>query len=39
MQLGEPSEKICERVIRDRSIQTERFSHLPHGGERKEAAF
>ena len=31
MQPGEPSEKIRERVIRARNIQTERFNHLPLG--------
>ena len=31
MQPGEPSEKIRERVIRARNIQTERFSSLPIG--------
>lgn len=31
MQPGEPSEKIRERVIRARNIQTERFSSLPLG--------
>ena len=31
MQTGEPSEKIRERVIRARNIQTERFSSLPIG--------
>ena len=31
MKPGEPSEKIRERVIRARNIQTERFSHLPLG--------
>lgn len=31
MQPGEPSEKIRERVIRARNIQTERFNALPHG--------
>ena len=35
MQPGEPSEKIRERVIRARNIQTERFSHLPVGGGRE----
>ena len=36
MKPGEPSEKIRERVIRARNIQTERFSSLPtgEGGER-----
>ena len=36
MQPGEPSEKIRERVIRARNIQTERFSKLPSpsGGQR-----
>ncbi|MBO5824969.1 MAG: YifB family Mg chelatase-like AAA ATPase [Prevotella sp.] len=34
MQPGEPSANIRERVIRARNIQTERFSHLPHGGGR-----
>ena len=29
---GEPSAAIRERVIAARNIQTERFSHLPHGG-------
>lgn len=37
MQPGEPSEKIRERVIRARHIQTERFSHLPQGGGREGA--
>ena len=37
MQPGEPSSAIRERVIRARSIQTERFSHLPHGGGREGA--
>ena len=32
MQPGEPSEKIRERVIRARNIQTERFSSLPKQG-------
>ena len=32
MQPCEPSEKIRERVIRDRNIQTERFSSLPKQG-------
>ena len=31
MQPGEPSEKIRERVIRARNIQTERFSSIPLG--------
>ena len=31
MQPGEPSEKIRERVIRARNIQTERFNSLPLG--------
>ena len=31
MEAGEPSEKIRERVIRARNIQTERFSHLSTG--------
>ena len=38
MQPGEPSEKIRERVIRARNIQTERFSHLPQGGGRDGAS-
>lgn len=37
MQPGEPSEKVRERVIRARHIQTERFSHLPQGGVRQGA--
>ena len=37
MQPGEPSDKIRERVIRARNIQTERFSHLPQGGGREGA--
>ena len=37
MQPGEPSSAIRERVIRARSIQTERFSHLPNGGGREGA--
>ena len=37
MQPGEPSATIRERVIRARNIQTERFSHLPHGGGREGA--
>ncbi len=32
MQQGEPSEKIRERVIRARNIQTERFNSLPKQG-------
>ena len=32
MQPGEPSEKIRERVIRARQIQTDRFASLPQGG-------
>ena len=32
MQPGEPSEKIRERVIKARNIQTERFSSLPKQG-------
>ena len=35
MQPGESSEKIRERVIRARNIQTERFSPLPLGGGRE----
>ena len=37
MQPGEPSERIRERVIRARHIQTERFSHLLQGGGREGA--
>ena len=32
MQPGEPSEKIRERVIKARNIQTKRFSNLPPSG-------
>ena len=35
MQPGEPSEKIRERVIAARKIQTDRFSQLPLGGGRE----